>query len=115
MCTDKDCLHGGVLYGGSTSVWNKTLADGSAAIGLVNVGNFGNVGKTFGDFNVSFTASAVGLSCPGGIDSFTARDVFKGEDLGTFHGGFWREVDESSMLLLKIACSSSTEADRGML
>ena len=37
MCTEKDCLHGGVLYGGSTSIWNKTLTDG-VAVGLVNVG-----------------------------------------------------------------------------
>ena len=64
QCIAAECLHGGVLYDGSTSVWNKTLADGSVAIGLVNVGNFGNVGKAFGDFNISFTAAAVGLDCP---------------------------------------------------
>ena len=38
MCVDNHCLHGGVLYGGSTSIWNKTLSDGSIAVGLVNVG-----------------------------------------------------------------------------
>ena len=63
FCTAPGCLHGSVLYGGSTSVWNKTLADGSVAVGLLNVGNFGNVGKAFGNFNVSFTANSVGLSC----------------------------------------------------
>ena len=30
-CVSPDCSHGSVLYGGSTSVWNKTLADGSGA------------------------------------------------------------------------------------
>ena len=108
MCTDTDCLHGGVLYGGSTSIWNKTLADGSVAVGLVNAGNFGNVGKAFGDFNCSFTAKAVGLGC----DDFTATDLFKGTDLGVHSGGFWREVDESSMLLLKLTCKGE---DRGLL
>jgi hypothetical protein len=52
-----------VLYGGGTSIWNKTLADGSVALGLLNTGNFGNIGPTFGDFNVSFTPAAVGLHC----------------------------------------------------
>jgi hypothetical protein len=56
-------------------------------------GNFGNVGKTFGDFNCSFTSSAVGLSC----DKFTARDLFRGVSLGTYTGGMWKEVDESSI------------------
>ena len=63
-CVHAGCNHGGVLYGGATSVWNKTLADGSVAVGLLNTGNFGDVGPTFGDFNVSFTPSAVGLHCP---------------------------------------------------
>jgi hypothetical protein len=63
-CVSAGCKHGGVLYGGATSIWNKTLADGSVAVGLLNTGNFGNVGPTFGDFNVSFTPSAVGLHCP---------------------------------------------------
>ncbi len=89
------------------------------------LGNFGNVGKTFGDFNCSFTASAVGLNC----EKFTARDIFRGVDLGTYTGGFWKEVDESSMLLLKLECSKEqhetdgvqsvsaggAQADRGML
>ena len=35
QCVHPDCLSGGVLYGGSTSVWNKTLADGSVAVGMV--------------------------------------------------------------------------------
>ena len=54
---------------------------------------------------MSFTPEAVGLnSC--GTAGFTARDLFRGKDLGTFHTGFWKEVDESSMLLLKLACAS---------
>lgn len=101
QCVHADCLHGNVLYGGGTSVWNKTLHDGSVAVGMLNVGNFGNVGKAFGNFNVSFSAEAVGLNC----QAFMVRDLFKGQNIGTsHHGGFWREVDESSMLLLKIAC-----------
>ena len=72
-----------------------------------NSGNFGNVGKTFGDFNCSFTASAIGLNC----EKFTARDLFRGTDLGTYSGGFWKEVDESSMLLLKLECSNEHEID----
>ena len=90
------------------------------------LGNFGNVGKTFGDFNCSFTSSAVGLGC----ERFTARDLFRGKDLGTYEGGFWKEVDESSMVLLKLECSKEysthglssqrssvdgAQADRGML
>lgn len=91
----------GVLYTGATTVWNKTLAGGDVAVGLLNTGDFGNVGTAFGDFNVSFTADLVGLA---GCSSFTAIDVFKGENLGEFPGAFWREVDESSMLLLRLRC-----------
>ena len=63
MCTAADCLHGGVLYGGSTSIWNKTLADGSVAVGLVNVGNFGNVGKTV---RTSIVSHILQISLSGG-------------------------------------------------
>lgn len=104
QCEAPGCQQGGVLYGGSTSVWNKTLEDGSVAVGMLNLGNFGNVGTAFGNFNISFTAQAIGLGSCGGL-GFSVRDVFRREDLGVYHGGFWREVDESSILLLKIACN----------
>lgn len=87
---------------GATSIWNKTLADGSVAVGLLNTGNFGNVGTAFGDFNVSFTADAVGLNC----NHFEATNVFTKKTLGRYSGGFWAEVDESSILLLKLKCST---------
>jgi hypothetical protein len=47
QCVHTDCKRGGVLYGGATSIWNKTLADGSVAVGMLNTGNFGDVGTTF--------------------------------------------------------------------
>jgi len=106
LCTNKECSNGGVLYQGGTSVWNKTLVDGSVAVGLVNTGNFGNVGKAYGDFNISFTAAAVGLQGCRNSGAFTVRDLFRGKDLGTYIGGFWQEVDESSMLLLKLVCNN---------
>ena len=40
--------------------------------------------------------------------SFTAKDLFKGKELGTFEHGFWAEVDESSMLLLSVRCAAVT-------
>ena len=104
LCTHTGCSGGGVLYHGGTSVWNKTMANGTVAIGLVNVGNFGNVGTSFGDFNVSFTAEAVGIDhC--GASGFSVYDVFKAKDLGVHRTGFWSEVDESSMLLLTLRCA----------
>ena len=74
----RNASHGSVLYTGGTSVWNKTLSDGSVAVAMLNTGDFGNIGTAFGDFNISFTAEAVGLR---GCRRFTARDLFKGEDL----------------------------------
>ncbi len=36
---------------------------------------------------------------------FEVFDVFKNQSLGIRHGeGFWAEVDESSMLLVRISC-----------
>ena len=49
---------------------------------------------------MSFTAKAVGLAC----FKFRARDLFKKKDLGLYEGAFWREVDESSMLMLLLSC-----------
>ena len=107
LCTAPACKHASVLYRGATSVWNKSLAAGGVAVGLVNTGTFGNVGAAFGDFNLSFTAEAVGLAgC--GARGFTARDLFRRQDLGVFRVGFWREVDESSMLLLRLACAPTS-------
>ena len=37
-------------------------------------------------------------------------DVFKGVSLGIWHESFWAEVDESSMLLLRIACKKTSAA-----
>lgn len=39
-------------------------------------------------------------------------DVFKNQSLGIRHGeGFWAEVDESSMLLLRIVCKTGIKLD----
>lgn len=39
-------------------------------------------------------------------------DVFKNQSLGIRHGeGFWAEVDESSMLLLRIVCKNDIKTD----
>lgn len=197
QCLD-GCSHKGVLYGGATSVWNKTLSDGSVAVAMMNTGNFGYIGTAFGDYNISFTAKAVGLVCgdapaptptpaPSGfthtdnaflepvpadnilcddtlsVDElkarceatsdcasfagkvghggclkrcsentrwvngtgndgwhrdnacgssadktrFEVRDLFRGKDLGAFTGSFWREVDESSLMLLRVRCADT--------
>jgi alpha-galactosidase len=84
-CVHAGCKHGGVLYGGATSIWNKTLADGSVAVGLLNTGNFGDVGPTFGDFNISFTPHAVGLHCPAAVtaDSASPADTAPSTDSST--------------------------------
>lgn len=100
LCT-KGCTNREEFYSGRATVWNKTLADGSVAVALVNTGNFGSAGPAWGDFNLSFSADAVGLACP---DSFVARDLFKHQDLGTFKSGFWQEVDESSVAFLRLRC-----------
>jgi len=193
QCKSPWCSNAPVLYGGRITVWNKTLADGSVAVALLNTGNFGGKGNPFGDFNTTFTAQAVGLNCgrpvppapspttyqhtknafqeavppsnikcdanasleqmtarcsaddkcasfsfsagaggclkpcsldtkwvnSTGIDgyikagacgsplegpSFRARDLFKHKDLGTFKSVFWQEVDESSIVLLRLTC-----------
>ena len=78
------------------------MANGDVAVGLLNTGNFGNRGTTFGDFNTSFTAHQIGLHCKG--DVFTVRDLFGKRSLGVWKGDFWWEVDESTMLLMRASC-----------
>mmetsp|Transcript_64882 Transcript_64882/g.154945 ORF Transcript_64882/g.154945 Transcript_64882/m.154945 type:complete len:470 (+) Transcript_64882:84-1493(+) len=110
QCLDKHCTSGTTLYDGTTTVWNKTLADGSVAVALLNTGNFGGPGTAFSDFNISFTAKAVGLECPGN-GLFKVRDLFKHMDAGTYSTGFWSEVDTNSIRLVRLTCLGHQAAE----
>ena len=54
------------------AVWNNTMTNGTVAVGLVNVGSFGNVDTSFDDFNVSFTTEAVGNTNQIGVHCTTS-------------------------------------------
>ena len=62
-CVHAGCKHGGVLYGGATSIWNKTLADGSVAVGMLNTGNFGWSTNHISYFNLTMDVPRLLQAC----------------------------------------------------
>lgn len=76
---------------GDLQVWYRPLANGDIAVALLNLGSFGPPQI------VSFTASETHLPST----SFHVRDIFAGEDLGTFVNIFQAAVPSSSVRFLR--------------
>jgi alpha-galactosidase len=75
-------------------VFVKTLADGSLAVGLVNMGLFpARLDAQWKDFGLS--------------GQQTVRDLWRQKDLGTFDNTFETTVDSHGIALLKISPASS--------
>lgn len=74
---------------GPTQIWIKPLADGSTAIGLLNVNNH----------PMTVTANLAELGLP---EIIQARDLWKHEDLGTFEKTITLTVPKHGAILLKV-------------
>lgn len=57
-----------------------------------------------GTGNDGYTKTGGCGAAPSGGGAFEVRDLFKRKDLGTWHGSFWAEVDESSLMMLRLSC-----------
>jgi alpha-galactosidase len=74
---------------GDTEVWAKTLADGTLAVGLFNRGDAaGPVTAYWSDLHIT--------------GPYLARDLWRRQDLGSFHDGFSTTVPAHGAVLLRL-------------
>jgi alpha-galactosidase len=84
-------------------IWLKSLEDGSYALGLFNVGDFGQTPASFfrwGDeLPKSFTLDFAKLGLTG---KYQLRDVWRQKDLGVFSGKFETNIRHHGVVMLKL-------------
>ena len=97
-----------VLEENGIQVWLKSLEDGSHAVGLFNVADFGKTPETYfrwGDeTSKSFTLDLkkVGLN-----KKYKLRDVWRQQDIGVFFGSYKTTIPHHGVVMLKISALSS--------
>jgi len=85
-------------------IWLKTLADGSYALGLFNVGDFGQTPQSYfrwGDEKP--TAFTLDFSKIGLKGALKLRDLWLQKELGTFNGNFQTSIPHHGVILLKLS------------
>ncbi len=84
-------------------IWVKSLEDGSYAVGLFNIANFGKTPETYfrwGDEkpkNFTFDFAKIGLK-----DKFKLHDVWRQKDLGSFSGTFTTDIRHHGVVMLRM-------------
>ncbi|GAB4021514.1 NPCBM/NEW2 domain-containing protein [Spirosoma migulaei] len=84
-------------------LWLKPLEDGSYAVGLFNVGDFGKTPESYfrwGDEptkSFTFNFTKIGLS-----GKYRLRDVWRQKDVGTFTGSFKTDIRHHGVVLLRM-------------
>jgi alpha-galactosidase len=84
-------------------IWLKPLEDGSYAVGLFNVGDFGKTPESYfrwGDeTSKSFTFDFANVGLKG---KFMLRDVWRQKDLGIFSGSFITDIRHHGVVMLRM-------------
>ncbi|WP_332367568.1 putative Ig domain-containing protein [Spirosoma telluris] len=92
-----------VMNENGIQVWLKSLADGSYAVGLFNVGDFGKTPASYfrwGDEkpkSFTFDFTKVGLT-----GKYRLRDVWRQQDLGIFAGSFKTDIRHHGVVMLRV-------------
>lgn len=85
-------------------IWLKSLSDGSYALGLFNVGDFGQTPESYfrwgNETPVSFNLNFNQLGLKG---AFKLRDLWRQKELGTFNGNFQTSIPHHGVVLLKLS------------
>lgn len=85
-------------------IWLKSLADGSYALGLFNVGDFGQTPQSYFRWDdekpTSFDLDFSKLGLKGALK---LRDLWRQKDLGTFSGQFQTSIPHHGVVLLKLS------------
>jgi alpha-galactosidase len=83
--------------------WLKTLEDGSLAVGLFHVGDFGKNPQSYFHWGdepakvVAFDPEKIGLK-----GKYKIRDLWRQKDLGEFEGPYKSEIPHHGVLMLKL-------------
>ncbi|NBB19117.1 alpha-galactosidase [Runella sp. CRIBMP] len=84
-------------------IWLKPLEDGSYAVGLFNVGDFGKTPESYfrwGDeTSKSFTFDFANVGMKG---KFRLRDVWRQKELGIFNGSFITDIRHHGVVVLRM-------------
>lgn len=84
-------------------IWVKPLEDGSVAVGLFNIANFGKTPASFFNWGaekpVSFRFDLAGAGLQ---KTYTLRDVWRQKDLGTFTGSFTTDIPYHGVRFLRL-------------
>ena len=84
-------------------IWLKSLEDGSYALGLFNVGDFGQTPQSYFRWDdeqpVNFTLDFTKLGLNG---KYQLRDVWRQKDLGVFSGKFQTTIRHHGVVMLKL-------------
>ncbi|WP_019987525.1 NPCBM/NEW2 domain-containing protein [Rudanella lutea] len=84
-------------------VWLKPLEDGSYAVGLFNVGDFGKTPESYfrwGDETARpFVLDLTKIGLKG---AFNLRDVWRQQDLGKFYGTFQTEIPHHGVVMVRM-------------
>ena len=85
-------------------IWQKLLEDGSYAIGLFNVGDYGKAPESYfrwGDEKAKpFTLDFNKINLKG---KFQLRDVWRQKDLGNFKDSFKTNIRHHGVIMLKLS------------
>ncbi|HEY4063660.1 MAG TPA: NPCBM/NEW2 domain-containing protein [Puia sp.] len=84
-------------------IWAKPMEDGSVAVGLFNMGNFGNTPQSYFDWGTGRPERvSVDLARLGLRGSYKIRDVWRQKDLGVFDRDFGADVPYHGVLLVRM-------------
>ena len=84
-------------------IWLKPLEDGSYAVGLFNVGDFGKTPESYfrwgEETSKSFTFDFANVGMKG---KFRLRDVWRQKELGIFNGSFITDIRHHGVVMLRM-------------
>lgn len=92
-----------ILEENGVQIWRKPLEDGSYAIGLFNVGDYGKTPESYflwGDEKAkscTFDFNKIGLK-----GKYKLRDVWQQKDIGEFNNSFKTEIRHHGVILLRM-------------
>lgn len=91
-----------VMNENGIQIWLKPLEDGSFAVGLFNVGDFGKTPESYfrwGDEKAkSFTFNFTDVGLTG---KYRLRDVWRQKDLGIYNGSFKTDIRHHGVVMLR--------------
>ncbi len=92
-----------ILEEDGVQIWLKSLEDGSYALGLFNVADFGKTPQSYFRWDDEKARSfTLNLKKAGLTKKYRLRDVWRQKDIGTFSGSFATTIPHHGVVMLKL-------------